>query len=204
MTKKVICFLVFWGLIIGSGAQVVDHASAQEDKKMNLRERVAGLKEKAQEKRVELKERVQEKRQEAKNKLEAKRAERVIAFTGRMVQKFEAAIKRLDNLAIRIGGRLDKLSQDGKDVATSIVVLNTAKAKIELARGSLGDAKTALEAVASSETPKSSLESAKEKLDVVKVAVKDAHTALVDVINSIKGSSGVKEKSGSSDNNQQK
>ncbi len=198
MSKKILFALALTVLATFSGSRAVlaQTASLQEGRDA-LKNKVAEVKDRAKEMIQKGKEKVQE----VRKKLEDQRSKRVADFNQRMLVRFDASINRLENIASRLDSRLGKLAKDGQDVTDFRIALDVAKSKIALAKTSLSEVKTALEAVAVSETPKTDFEMARGKLDAIKDAIKQAHAALVDVIKSIKGSSG-KEKSGSSNNSQ--
>ncbi len=158
----------------------------QQQVRQNLQEKRDELKAQAQERRAQL----QEKKQELKrNKLHERQAKRVLAFSKRMLDRFEAAVKRQDHLAARILARLDKMAAKGKDVASYRTMLDAAKAKIDAARLRLQEARGSLDMIAPSEDPRAQFEDARAKLHAVKEEIKTAHAALVEVIHSIKGAS---------------
>lgn len=185
MSRKITYILVASGLMFS----LVGFASAQ-DSAVN-----ASAKDRLQEKRKEIETKVTERTErkvEVKQKLETARAELVRMYVNRMSNRYDAAINRLDNLAQRISTRLEKLSSDGKDIKVYTKALDAAKTKIELAKTKLAEAKTVLNAVPDSELPKTDFENARTKLTGAKDAINSARTALVDVVNSIKGSSNKK------------
>lgn len=179
-----------WAQETSSGAGLKERLQAQKERlnekrkeiEMSVGERRNELKTKMETKKEVLK----EKREAIRGKLEAKKAERVRSYTKTMIVRFEAAIKRLDNLAERIRTRLDKLAQDGKDVTASKSALEAAKTKIESAKSKLAEAAAALEKVVESEIPQDDLNKAKTILNEAKDVIKMAQAALVDVVNSIK------------------
>ena len=204
MFNKVFCLLAA-GLVWSALAVPVlaQEMPADDSTGVNIKDTVKSRLERLQTQRQEIENKIKERRAgstakteerkekvaEVKRKLDAARAERVRFSIRRMLTRFEAAVSRLDNLATRIAARLDKFSQDGKNVSASRTALDAAKVKIDSAKTKLAEARTALEAVADSENPKTDFENSKANLEAIKIAVKEAHTALVDVVNSIKGSS---------------
>ncbi|MDP3764148.1 MAG: hypothetical protein Q8Q95_00840 [bacterium] len=182
MSRKIAYILVVSGLMFS----LAGLALAQDSMQGSVQ------KERLQEKRKEIETKVGEKKTEVRKRLETARAGLVRMYVNRMSARYDAAINRLDNLAQRIGTRLEKVSADGKDIKAYTKALTEAKTKIETAKTKLAETKTALNMVSDSELPKTDFESARTKLSETKDAIKDAHTALVDVVNSIKGSSNKK------------
>ena len=118
---------------------------------------------------------------------------RVAAQSKKMLDRFEAAIKRLENLSARIATRLEVISKtDKKDVAKETEALTVVKEGITASRTKLAEARTAFEAVVGSETPQTALDEAKAKLGELKEMIASSHQGLVAVVNSIKGESGAK------------
>lgn len=206
MFNKIFCLLAAAGLVWSALAAVpvlAQEPPADDSTGVNVKDTVKSRLDRLQAQRQEIENKIKERRAgstvkaeerkekvaEVRRKLDAARAERVRASIRRMLTRFEAALGRLDNLAIRIAARLDKLSQDGKNVSASRTALETAQAKIEAAKIKLAEAGAVLETVADSEKPKEDFENSRTNLETVKTAVKEAHTALVDTINSIKGAS---------------
>lgn len=192
MSRKIAYVLVASGLMFS----LVEFASAQDtqDSAMtaSVKSAVNSQKERLQEKRKEIETKVENKKEEVKKKLETARADLVRMYITRMSNRYDAAINRLDNLAGRISSRLDKFAQDGQDVKVFQKSLDAAKINIDTAKTKLAETKTALSTVADSEMPKTDFETARKKLSETKDAIKEAHTALVDVVNSVKGTSNKK------------
>lgn len=140
-----------------------------------------------QQKREAFRQEAAARREELKKKLGEKRAENIERFFNKMVEKFAAVIDKLENFADRIGERLDKAAETGRDVASL-------DEKLESARGKIGEVKTALEdaKVKYAEAVKDpdfrvSFKKVREVVHGVKEKVKEAHRALVEVVSSIKG-----------------
>lgn len=179
MSRKIAYVLVVFGLMFS----LAGFASAQDSTQGSVQ------KDRLQEKRKEIETKVGEKKAEVRKKLETARAGLVRMYINRMSTRYDAAINRLDNLAQRISTRLEKISADGKDVKAYTKSLTEARAKIDSARTKLLETKTALNIVADSELPKTDFENSRKKLSETKDAIAEAHSALVDVVNSIRGSS---------------
>ena len=182
VTTTAVLSSIFLGLMVLAGPALAQQ-SLKDAIKTKLEEQKAKIEEKVKENKME----VQQKVQEVKKKLEAKQAERIMAMSKKMLARFDLAVKRLDNLAGRVSSRLDAIAKTGKDVAKNRKALDEAKAKVDIVRTKLADAKASFDALINSETPKADFETAKAKLNDVKDAIKTAQSALVDVVSSIKG-----------------
>lgn len=169
-----------------------------------LKEKRTMLRDDIKKERTELHEQIKEKREifkdEAKERIDTlkkkvseERAKIIEVFFGKMVRKFEAAINRLRTLADRIDGRLDKFEDAGKDVLQLKSSLDKARMVTDEAESALDRAKEEFNALATSNNPQEYFKKVKEIVAGVMQKIKDAHKALVDVINSIKGSSNVLE-----------
>lgn len=197
MSKKILLTVALTAVLVVSNPGAVSAQTAQvPDKKGTMTDKIQAGQNALKSKMAEVKDKAkammekgQEKVREVRKKLEDKRAERVANFNRRMMIRFEAAISRLENMAGRLDSRLDKLAKEGQDVAVFRTALDAAKSKISSAKTALSETKSSLEAVAVSEMPKTDFEMARGKLDSVKDGIKQAHAALVDVVESIKGSS---------------
>lgn len=117
------------------------------------------------------------------------RAKKIEEFFNHMVGKFESAITRLDSIALRLQKYLDRLSGEGKDVVSLKIKLDDAKSMIMTAETGLEEAKLKFGAMATGTDPKKDFKDVKSLFGEVAKKVKAAHAGLVDVINSIKGSS---------------
>ena len=111
-------------------------------------------------------------------------------YFGRMIKRFEEAVKRLKNLADRIESRLNKFTELGKDVSASRISLGEAKRKIADAETAIAEAKSKLDDVLNSDSPKEAFKEVRVLVVKARDAIKDAHQALVKVIKEIKGASG--------------
>ena len=167
-------------------------------KKEEVKEKFEAVRAEIKEKREEVRDTIKEKREAfkeeskervsiLKERVSEERAQKIEAFFGSMVRKFEAAISRLRILADRIDSRLDKLEDKGRDITTLRAALDDARNTIETAEDALDKAKEEFTTFASAENPKEYFEKVKLVVQDVASKVKISHKALVDVINSVKG-----------------
>ena len=115
-----------------------------------------------------------------------KSKERIRTYASLMVNRFEAAVERLNILSERIDGRIIKLEAEGIDVRQAKDLMATAKSKIVTAKTEVQHIESALTMILTSDTPREALNSAKKLIDTTRDSVKSAHAALVDVVNSLK------------------
>lgn len=159
----------------------------EEALRQEAKEKREALHKELQDKRKAFEQEAKARKEELKKKLGEKKAERIEQFFKKMVEKFEAAIGRLDKLADRIEARLNKAAERGKDVAVLREKLKTARAKIDEARTALQDARAKYAEAVKDPDFKIAFAKVREVVDGVAKKVKEAHAALVDVINSLKG-----------------
>lgn len=161
----------------------------REAVRVEIKEKREDFRETVKEKRETFKEEAKERVEALKQKVSEEKAKRIEAFFGTMVRKFEAAISRLRMLADRIDSRLDKFEDEGKDVSSLRISLDSARAVIEDTENALDMAKEEFNALVQNEAPQEYFSKVKEVIAGVSQKVRDAHKALVDVINSTKGAS---------------
>lgn len=165
-----------------------------KEKREILRKEMAvkkeALKDEIKKKRESFKDEAEKRREELKKKLGEKRAERIESFFKKMVEKFENAVDRLNKLADRIDGWLNKAEDNGKDVALFREKLTAAKLKITEVETALDEAKVKYAEAVKEPDFKVAFQKVKEIVRGVSEKVRLAHGALVDVVNSIKGLGG--------------
>lgn len=144
------------------------------------------LKQELQKKQEEFRAKVEERKTELKKKLGVERAKNIDAFFSRMAEKFEDAIKRLNDLSDRIESRLNDSEASGKDVSAARAKLAGAREKITVAQTSLDGARASYTSAVQSDDFKGAFARVRTVVSGVKEKVKDAHAALVDVVTSLK------------------
>lgn len=122
----------------------------------------------------------------ARVRMEERREKLIKEHADRVVRRLTQALERFDNIADRIGSRLDKLATEGASVTDLRTKLAAARAKIADAKTSVSGIQAAVEAVLISSDPKASFEAAREVINGAHEKVKAAHAALVDVVNALK------------------
>lgn len=140
--------------------------------------------------RAKVQERNQEREQKLKEKAQNQR-ERMGTFWEKMQRRLERLIKNQKDLADRIGKRLDKAAENGKDVTALRAKLNDARVLIANAETELASATQKVkDLVASGADPKEILKQVRELNQKVLKAIRAAHEALVDIIVNTKGLGG--------------
>ncbi len=122
-------------------------------------------------------------------RVEQKRKDTIKSYFNNMVRKIQAAINREIKLADRIESRLNKLASAGKDVVALQVKLADARIAIKDAQKYLDDAKIQMETILKSDDVKQAFQDVKVLIKNAVEKVKLAHQKLVDVVNSMKGTS---------------
>lgn len=174
----------------------------------NVKDRLEQLREKRQEKL----EKLADKRQEKIDKLESKRAEikdksasreagikqRIVekikkVFT-KILERLQAALERLDNLAVRIATRIDKLNEKGVDTSKAETELAEAESLGAFAAQSIADAQAAVDAIDPQSTSvRDAVGLAKEAVRSAKETLSAYHKALVEALRELKAAAALRE-----------
>jgi hypothetical protein len=194
-------------LVLPNISSAVTGSRLQEDTGVKASSTEARLKAKAElglrrkeleTKKEEMKEEFEARKETFKNEIEERKEgalskiqERLKKFNENVIERFNAAIIRLEKLAGRIDSRIAKLEAENISVKEAKDLMVVAKLKIETAKTSISGISLESEIVASSTatttaTFKKEFESLKLQVEKAKTDIKAAHAALVDVINSLK------------------
>ena len=127
--------------------------------------------------------------EKARSALRKEKENRIKREVQKVIERFNAAIERLEKLALRIDSRIKKFEARGADVAVAKSKLAEAKVKISEAQGavlSLGSGSTT--PIIASTTPSGIIISKefREAVEKTKNIIKAAHAALVDAIVALK------------------
>ncbi|PIQ91392.1 MAG: hypothetical protein COV70_03975 [Parcubacteria group bacterium CG11_big_fil_rev_8_21_14_0_20_39_22] len=120
------------------------------------------------------------------SRLGEERKERVESHIEKILERFQAAIGRLTELAVRIESRVDKLSELGADTSAVETALIDARIKIDEAQASVETAGLISIEILEGETPGEALVRVRGHLTEAKEAIKSAHQALVESIRILK------------------
>jgi len=159
----------------------------QQTLRQGFQQKLEALRQEIEKRRKQFREDAQIRKEELKKKLGEKRAMRIEQFFNKMIEKFEATIKRLNSFADRISARLDVASGRGKDVTAVRDQLLRAREKIAEAEKDLEDAKTKYTQAAKNPDFKAAFQEVRQVVNGLKAKLKEAHALLVEVVNSLKG-----------------
>lgn len=157
------------------------------------------------EKRDEIKnkmeERKQERSEEHKAKLSAKVQARLSEYVERIAERMEAAIGRLEQIADRIGARIDKMeTEKGVDLSAAKESLDDAYVLIGEAKeyaGLIGE--VSVDAL-TSENPQNRKDEVRDAVKLTAESIMEIHKALSEAVMNIKASFGNAEKGDEKDN----
>lgn len=122
-----------------------------------------------------------------KEKVDVKRKELILRFLNRMLDRLEAAIKRLEILSSRIDNRLVKLKAAGVNTAIMEGENAAVKDKLTQARKDLVDLRASGAGFLGGSDPKTGFITVKQKIGLLRDEVKGVHQALVVIVTQIKG-----------------
>lgn len=153
-------------------------------------EAVQGLigdhKEAMHERLMQNKEALQERAAEVKDKVKARFSEAAQKAVGNIVDKLNAAVERLTKVAAGAQAHIDTLQTAGADVSGSVELLAQANTDISSAQVKIDAVATALEAVASSDTPKTEMANVRTAVQAAAEAIRTARASLKAVLESIR------------------
>jgi len=104
----------------------------------------------------------------------------------KIAQKFEEALKNLNNLVTRVESRIAKIEAAGGNVTAVKASLDLAKAKVALADADLTTLENMLASSTATSTKKEMRAAVKIQTEKTKKSVEAAHKAIVKVISSLK------------------
>lgn len=141
------------------------------------------IKDEIEAKRESIKNSVEERRQNATNKIK----ERIDQFVQNIVDRYEAAVNRLEKLAERIDSRISKMEADKIDVKKAKELMVTAKSKIATAKTSIASITTTIGTNATTTAlMKEEFKAIKIQVEKAKEDIKAAHQALIKVVENLK------------------
>ncbi|MDO8559438.1 MAG: hypothetical protein Q7S23_00165 [bacterium] len=137
--------------------------------------------------REERQENRQERREEVRAKLAEVRKQNVRRHFNRMIERLQNRVERLKTLADRIDARIRALDQQGADTTEAKADVAKARASWQEAKDGIAQAKTKLEELVESETPRAIFEELKVIVRGIVTDLKDAHANLVKAVTKIRG-----------------
>jgi hypothetical protein len=197
VVKKVLLVsLLFFPLVV-FGAPVL--ARDSEDSELEVQGKLLELREKRLEVRDERREKRQKldlRKQGVRDKIATKQAElkkesveRIKQVFSKILARMNAALIRLDKLALRIASRIEKLQARGVDTAKTEAELVEAEAFGAAAANAIGLATEQINAIDASDTSvRDVVLEAKGAVKTAKEALKAYHKALVEAIRELKAS----------------
>ncbi|TSC76306.1 MAG: Uncharacterized protein G01um101431_927 [Parcubacteria group bacterium Gr01-1014_31] len=129
----------------------------------------------------------QERREEVRAKLAVVRQQNVRRHFNRMTERLQNRVERLKTLTDRIEARIRALDQQGTDTTEAKAYVAKAKTAWQEAKDGVAQAKTKLEKLVGSETPRTVFEELKTIIRGIVTDLKDAHANLVKAITQIRG-----------------
>lgn len=129
-----------------------------------------------------------ERQEERRSRLDAHVEARVRAYGERLERRYNAAIERLEGIALRIETRIEKLNERGIDTSEAERELQEAYGAIAAAQSQVGAAAASLEEILVSDSPRDALNESKILFQSAKETIRDAHGALVESIALLKAS----------------
>jgi len=166
------------------------------DRLEELREQREESREINQQKLEEIKQRILQKRNEIAQKVATRQAEnrervvtRIKEVFGNILDRFNAALERLDKIAQRIASRIDKLNEKGVDTGKAEQELTEAETLGLEAENAIASASAQIEAIdTSNSSVKEAVSKSRTALKSAKVALFAYHKGLVEAIRELKAS----------------
>lgn len=160
--------------------------STRENVRNEIKQIIASTTDKIRELRDEKKAQVEAKIQEIKTKYQENRKARIAAYVEKIINRHNAAINRLTELADRIEARIAKLETNKINTSDAKVRLAAARTKILAAAEATTKIQPAADTALQATDLKVAFETVKQTISDSSDALKTAHVALVDAINSLK------------------
>ena len=129
----------------------------------------------------------EERREEVRAKLAEVRQQNVRRHFNRMAERLQNRVERLKTLTDRIEARIRALDQQGVNTVEAKAYVAKAKISWQEAKDGVALAKTKLEELVGSETPRAIFEELKTIIRGIVTDLKDAHASLVKAITQIRG-----------------
>lgn len=191
--KKLISIIVLSAMIIPAVGLAATSTDPIKDKlgeikqqREDLKNKIGLEKENIKKERASTTEDIKNKRQEIKSEIEKRIGKKLDEKRTNIANRFEEAIKNLNNLVTRIETRITKV--EGKNTVTTSTkdLLASAKLNIILAENELTILENKLAEPIATSTKKAYLASVKVQSDKTKESIKIAHESIVNTIESLK------------------
>jgi hypothetical protein len=119
-------------------------------------------------------------------RLQAGAETRIRSFVGKMLERFNAAVERLEKLTLRIESRIAKMKAEGKITTNAETHIAVAKEEIAKAKVEIAKIPAVLETAFESEVKGRIFAELRVSTNAVQTALKNAHAALARAIASLK------------------
>jgi DNA repair exonuclease SbcCD ATPase subunit len=189
--------IIFFSLVLVFNLSTVVLAQGDEHPGDNIQDRLEDLREKRDENKQRRQDRLEELRRDVREKVATRQAqaktrvlEKIKEIFGKIINRYNAALARLDTISERIASRIDKLNEKGVDTSEAEAKLFEAEEAGFAAQGLIEDAKASVDAIdTSSDSVRDFVQVAKGAVRSAKKGLFDYHKALVETIRLLKASS---------------
>lgn len=103
------------------------------------------------------------------------------------LKNFNVAIRNLENLAIRVGSRIEKSETQNKDIISAKISLENANVQIQKAKEEVIELSEIIPDSFDKNSNKETKDTVKEQTKITKESIQTAQSALIEAISSIKG-----------------
>jgi chromosome segregation ATPase len=190
MKKHLISAVVLTAMTVGQAVPVIALAGTSPSPSRTPNP-VPSMRQEYKERRQELREegasKSRELQQEFKDRLSELRKGRIKNWLRRMQKRLGALIDRQYKLAEKIGKKLDRAAEAGKDVTALRTQLAEAKTKIDAAKKALEDMTAQVEDILEENPPREAFAKIHELQKDVFGKIREAHQALVKVLAAMRG-----------------
>lgn len=111
---------------------------------------------------------------------------RFINLVRNVYNRMDAAITRLDGIAVRLESRITLLNAAGVDTSLAITPLKTAKSTLARARAELAQAKANAETGIISDSPREQFKAAREEFGSIRQIIREAYILLKETLAELK------------------
>ena len=174
------------GLAATSTNPIKNRLGEIKQQREELKNKIEIEKENIKRERASTTEDIKNKRQEIKSEIEQRIGKKLDEKRTNIANRFEEAIKNLNNLVTRIETKITKIDGNTTVSSSTKVLLETAKTNVILAENELKILENKLAETVATSTKKAYLASIKIQSEKTKETIKTAHESIVDTIESLK------------------
>lgn len=135
----------------------------------------------------EKKERLQEARENYLGATDEERSSLRKEFRNRFIERFVFSVNKLSEFQIRLGARLDKMTEEGLDTVEAKLRLSEAKVKLDLVKIKIETLKTTLSTEYKDEERDVKKEEVKKLVEEIKSEIKEVYQKMKEVFALMKG-----------------